>query len=147
MTEPQHDPIVGKIIGAAIRVHSALGPGLLESAYQACLAFEVAQTGLHVAREVGIPLQYGEVRLDCGYRLDLVVDHDVIVEVKSVEKLLPIHSAQVMTYLRLTGARRGLLFNFNAPTIRAGLRSFIGPGKQVPPDKRKTWPSETLPTP
>ena len=134
MSNPERDPIVGQIIGAAIKVHRALGPGLLESPYTDCLEHELRKIGLHVQREVPVPLMYDGIALDCCYRLDLVVDRDVIVEVKSVESLLPIHDAQILTYLRLTDARQALLLNFNAPTLKAGLRSFLGRGKQVPPD-------------
>src|SRR5690349_15683287 len=113
MTELVRDPLVETILGAAIRVHRALGPGLLESAYQTCLAYEFAKQRLRFQREMPIPLHYEEVRLDCAYRVDFAVEPGVLVEVKSVECLLPIHTAQVMTYLRLTDARFLLLFNFN----------------------------------
>ena len=132
MTVVDRDPIAGRIIGSAIRVHRRLGPGLLESPYKACLEYDLTQHGLRVAREVAVPIVYDGVKLDCGFRLDLMVDGDVIVEVKSVAQLAPIHSAQVMTYLRLTGARRALLFNFNAVTIKAGMKSFLGRGRSVP---------------
>jgi len=137
VTGAQHDRVVGTIISAAIRVHDSLGPGLLESAYQACLSFEMTSAGLQVETQVPLPLKYGSVELECGYRLDFVVDRDIIIEVKSVETVLPIHKAQVMTYVRLTGARRGLLFNFNESSLKAGLHSFLGPGNKVPEDKRK----------
>ena len=132
MPDVQRDPIANEIIGGAIEVHRELGPGLLESAYQACLAHELLERGLIVERQVPVPVFFKGIRLDCGYRLDLLVNSDVIVEVKSVERLLPIHDAQVLTYLRLTGARRVLLLNFNELTLKQGLRSFLGPGKKVP---------------
>ena len=127
--------VVESIIGAAIRVHRALGPGLLESAYKTCLSYEFVKLGLKFNREVPVPIVYEEARLDCGYRLDLLVDSSIVVEVKSVEKLLPIHTAQVMTYLRLTGARHLLLFNFNCLTLKEGLKSFVGTGSPVPMDR------------
>jgi GxxExxY protein len=133
MTDIQRDPIAGEIIAAAVDVHRVLGPGLLESAYQTCLAYELVQRGLRVERQVPVPVTYKGVHLDCGYRLDLLVGADIIVEVKSVEKLAPIHTAQVLTYLRLTGARRALLLNFNGLRLKDGLRSYLGYGKQTPP--------------
>lgn len=125
------------VIGAAIKVHRALGPGLLESTYQACLIHEVTRQGLRVRREVAVPVVFDGVSLDCGYRLDLLVEEQLIVEVKSVERLMPIHTAQVLTYLKLTGARIALLLNFNSLTLKAGLKTFVGPGNEVPP---KPWP-------
>ena len=132
MAETQRDPVVHEIISAAIAVHRSLGPGLLESSYKQPLAYEFVQRGLSFRAEMTVPLIYRNIRMDCGYRLDFLVNDAVIVEVKSVDKLLPIHSAQVMTYLRLTGAKRALLFNFNDLTLKAGLRSFIGKGTHVP---------------
>jgi len=129
MAEFQADPLVGAVIGAAIEVHHVLGPGLLESAYQSCMVYELLQRGILVEREVAVPVVYKETRLDCGYRVDLRVGGDVIVEIKCVEKLLPIHTAQVLTYLRLSGARRALLMNFNGLTLKEGLRSFLGKGE------------------
>jgi GxxExxY protein len=131
MPNVQYDPVVSEVIEAAIRVHRVLGPGLLESPYQACLAHALIRKGLRVERQVPVPVVFEDIRLDCGYRLDLVVERDVIIEVKSVDKLVPIHTAQVLTYLRLTGARRALLLNFNGLTLKEGIRSFLG-GKQVP---------------
>ncbi len=114
--------ISGAIIGAAIEVHKALGPGLLESAYEACLAYELVQQGYKVEQQKPLPLVYKEVRLDCGYRLDLLVEDAVIVEVKSVEELAPIHSAQILSYLRLSGCTLGLLINFNVDRLIKGVR-------------------------
>jgi GxxExxY protein len=122
----KYDPVVDRIIGAAIKVHRALGPGLLESSYETCLEYELKRCGLGTRRQVAIPLVYEDIHLDCGYRVDLIVADEVIVEVKSVEALKPIHSAQVITYLRLTKARHALLFNFNEVTLKKGLRSFVG---------------------
>jgi GxxExxY protein len=111
-----------KVIGACIEVHRQLGPGLLESAYEHCLAFELQQLGLRFERQRPVPVAYKGMLLDHGYRLDLVVEEEVVVEIKATERLLPIHEAQVLTYLRLTGLRTGLLVNFGAETLRTGLR-------------------------
>jgi GxxExxY protein len=127
-----HDPVVEDIIGASIKIHRALGPGLLESSYEHCLEYELRKRRLVVQRQVPVPLIYEDVRLDCGYRVDLIVDGDIIVEVKSIDALKGIHSAQMLTYLRLTGARHGLLMNFNCTTLKQGLKSFVGRGKSVP---------------
>ncbi len=125
-------PTTSAVIEAAIKVHRVLGPGLLESVYQGCLAYELALRKIRFRREVAIPVLYEGVRLDCGFRTDLLVDDDLIVEVKSVERLLPIHTAQVLTHLRLTGARQALLLNFGQLTLMAGLRSYLGSGNNVP---------------
>ncbi|HMP75877.1 MAG TPA: GxxExxY protein [Kiritimatiellia bacterium] len=117
--------ITEQIIGAAIEVHRALGPGLLESAYEASLVHELELRNARVARQVQLPLHYKSVQLDCGYRMDLVVEDLVIVEVKAVEDLLPIHEAQLLTYLRLTDLRAGLLINFNVPTLKQGVRRLV----------------------
>jgi GxxExxY protein len=108
------------IIGTAIKVHRALGPGLLESAYLACLVYELLQRGYKALREVPLPLVYRDVKLDCGYRLDLLVNNAVIVEVKSVESLAPIHEAQLLSYLKLADYKVGLLLNFNAKMLKHG---------------------------
>jgi GxxExxY protein len=118
-------PTVDSIIGCAIKVHKALGPGLLESAYQACLAYELVRSGLTVEREIALPLTYGDVRLDCGYRVDFRINKEVILEVKSVERVLPIHKAQLLTYLRLAHVGQGLLLNFHAPLLRHGICSVV----------------------
>lgn len=117
--------ITENIIGAAIEVHRALGPGLLESAYEACLAFELSRRGLNVASQKPVPLVYQGVRLDCGYRIDLHVEGLVVVEIKSVDALAPIHEAQVLSYLKLSGSKVGLLINFNVTVLRDGIRRFI----------------------
>ena len=121
-TETQRDPLTEKVIGAAIEVHRTLGPGLLESAYEECVAYELANAGLNVARQVGLPVQYKGVGLECGYRIDLMVNDSLIVELKTVEALLPIHEAQLLTYLKLSGISTGLLINFNVPVLKDGLR-------------------------
>jgi GxxExxY protein len=120
--EAKLNKITGDIIGAAIEVHRALGPGLLESAYEACSAYELVQQGLKVEQQKPIPVVYKEIRLDCGYRLDLLVENEVIVEVKSVDELAPIHSAQLLSYLRLSGCKVGLLINFNVEILKHGIR-------------------------
>lgn len=110
------------MIGACIEVHRHLGPGLLESAYETCAAHELSLRGLRFDRQRAVPLDYKGVRLDCGYRLDLVVEEAIVVEIKSVDRLLRIHEAQLLTYLRLTGLRIGLLVNFRETTLKNGLR-------------------------
>src|SRR5262245_51695159 len=111
------DGVTNAIIGAAIEVHRYIGLGLLESAYQACLCRELGERGLTGRREVPLPIEYKGEILDCGYRIDLIVESTVIVEIKSVESLQPIHEAQVITYLKLAGLRTGLLFNFNVQSL------------------------------
>ena len=113
------------IIGAAIEVHKVLGPGMLESAYQAALSREFALRGLDFKREVSLPVSYKGVLLDCGYRLDFVVQNKVVVELKAVDKIGTIHIAQLLTYLRLSGKRLGLLLNFNVPKMRDGIRRLV----------------------
>ena len=122
VTEAQRDPLTERVIGAAIEVHRSLGPGLLESAYEECLCYELHVAGLTYRRQVDLPVTYKSVRLDCGYRMDLVVEERLVMELKTVEKILPIHEAQLLTYLRLSGIRTGLLVNFNTPALRQGLK-------------------------
>jgi GxxExxY protein len=129
LTETSLNRITGIIIAAAIAVHRALGPGLLESAYIACLIFELRRRGLKVEEQRPVPLTYCGVKLDCAYRLDLVVEDLVIVEVKALEKFAPIHTAQMLTYLRLTGCSVGLLLNFNAPVLKEGLKRVLNTSK------------------
>jgi GxxExxY protein len=116
-----HSPITGDILSAAFEVHRELGPGLLESAYQACLCHELSCRGLSFRTEVPLPVRYKDVRLECGYRIDLVVEDKIAVELKSVDKILPIHQAQLLTYLRLSGLRVGLLMNFNVRMLKDGI--------------------------
>ena len=126
MTEKERvNCITENIIGAAIQVHRVLGPGLLESAYEACLAFELAKRGLKLEQQKPLPLIYEQVKLECGYRIDLLVDESVVVEVKSVDALAPIHEAQVMSYLKLSGCKVGLLINFNVRVLKDGIRRFV----------------------
>jgi len=117
--------ITETIIGSAIAVHKSLGPGLLESAYETCLAFELADHGLSVERQKALPIIYRDVKLDCGYRLDLLVEKKVIVELKAIDQLLPIHSAQLLSYLQLSGCKVGLLINFNVKILTNGLCRII----------------------
>lgn len=114
-----------KVIGCAMKVHSALGPGLLESAYQECLCFELLRAGLDVEKQKPMPLVYSEVKLDCGYRVDVMVEKRLILEIKSVEALNDIHLAQVLTYLRLANCRLALLMNFNVLHLRDGIRRVV----------------------
>jgi GxxExxY protein len=121
----EDNAITERIIGCAIKVHKSLGPGLLESAYQACLYYELVKSGLSVEKEKPLPLVYEEVKLDCGYRMDLVIEKRIIVEVKSVDTLTDIHLAQVLTYLKLNNNRFGLLINFNVLKLKYGIKRII----------------------
>src|SRR3977135_2947510 len=123
--EEGKDPRTSPIIGAAIEVHRHLGPGLLESAYEECLCYEIDQSGLSFRRQVALPIVYKAVRLDCGYRMDIVVQDQVIVELKTVERFRPIHEAQMLTYLKLSGIRIGLLLNFNTSFFKDGIRRML----------------------
>jgi GxxExxY protein len=113
------------IIGCALKVHKALGPGLLESAYEVCLLYELAKLGLKVECQKGLPLIYEEVNLECGYRLDLLVEGKVIVELKAIESLTSLHTAQVLTYLKLSNCKLGLLINFNVPLLKDGIKRLV----------------------
>ena len=113
------------VLGAAIEVHKALGPGLLESACESCLYRELQLRGIQVVRQVPLPIVYKDVHLDCGYRMDLVIDDNLVVEVKSVDALAPIHEAQILTYLRFARLPLGLLINFNVLRLKEGIRRFI----------------------
>ena len=117
--------VTREIIGAAIAVHRELGPGLLESAYETCLAYELTQRGLRVEQQKPLPVVYREVHLECGYRLDLVVEDTVIVELKSVENLAAVHQAQVLSYLRLANRQVGLLINFNEKVLMNGVHRLV----------------------
>ena len=111
-----------KIIGCAMRVHSQLGPGLLESVYEECLCHAMSKAGIPFKRQVAVPVTFEGIKLDCGFRLDLLVDERVVVEVKAVDHLIPVHNAQLVTYLKLSGISTGLLLNFNVPHMRDGIR-------------------------
>ena len=116
--------ISGQIVDAAMKVHSAIGPGLLESAYEACLLFELHRRGLKAARQVELPVVYDGVRIDVGYRLDLLVEDSVVVELKAVEEISPVHKAQIISYLKLGGYKLGLLINFNVLHLKDGITRF-----------------------
>jgi GxxExxY protein len=121
-TEDQRDPRTSSIIAAAIDVHRCLGPGLLESAYEECLCHELRLRGRSFRRQVELPVSYKGLQLDCGYKIDLVVDDAVILELKCGESILPVHEAQLLTYLKLSGKRVGLLINFNVQLLTQGIR-------------------------
>ena len=116
------DEISKNIIGAAIDVHRILGPGLLESAYEACLCHELELRNIRFAKQAAIPVRYKDVSLECGYRADLLVEDKIVVELKSVEKLMPIHDAQLLSYLKLTNCTVGLLINFNVTILKQGIK-------------------------
>ncbi len=113
--------ITERIIGAAIEVHKVMGPGLMESAYEECLCRELALRGIGAERQLPLPVEYKGIRLDCGYRLDLLVEKSVVVEIKSLSSIEPIHEAQLLTYLKLGGWRLGLLVNFNVAVLKDGI--------------------------
>jgi GxxExxY protein len=121
----QDNKLTEVIIGAAINVHKELGPGLLESAYEACLVNDLQERGLKVEQQKPIPLIYKNVKLDCGYRLDLLVEDRIIVEIKTVEAIAPVHKAQILSYLHLTGLRTGLLINFHVALLKDGIKRYI----------------------
>ena len=121
----REDVLSNEIIGAAIEVHRCLGPGLLESAYEECLGHELAGRGVQFERQKSLPIPYKGEILDCGYRLDLVVEGLVVLELKAVDRLEPIHTAQMLTYLKLSQLRLGLLINFNVPTLRSGVKRVV----------------------
>ena len=130
------DRLTDEIIGSAIEVHRSLGPGLLESAYETCLAYELGQRGINVERQKSLPVMYREVKLEAGYRLDLLVDGLVIVEVKAVDHLLPIHHAQLISYLRLSGCSLGFLINFNVKLLKNGIRRLVNNYPDTPRPRR-----------
>jgi len=121
----EFDPLSRKVIGCAIDVHRALGPGLLENAYEQCLAHELKLNGIECYLQKPIPVSYKGVNLDCGYRIDMLVNDLLIVELKSVERLLPIHEAQLLTYMRLAKLSVGLLINFNVKYLKNGIKRFV----------------------
>ena len=122
MTENE---IATMVVDAALRIHKTLGPGLLESVYQATLEFELQKRGFRVSQQVGLPVHYEGLKLKLGFRVDLIVDHKVIIEIKSVEALVPVHKKQLLTYLRLTDLRLGLLINFNVELIKDGIQRVV----------------------
>lgn len=117
--------LTDKVIGCAIEVHRHLGPGLLESAYEECICRELGLRSIAFRRQVPLPIVYKGANLDCAYRMDVVVEDRVVVEIKSVEKLLPLHEAQLLTYLKLSGKQVGLLFNFNVPALKSGMKRLV----------------------
>ena len=117
----EHDSLTEQVIGAAIEVHRVLGPGLLESTYEACLVHELGLRGISALRQVPLPVEYKGARVECGYRIDVLVEGQVIVELKAVNKSTPIDESQLITYLKLSGHRRGLLINFNVRLLKDGL--------------------------
>jgi GxxExxY protein len=126
MLAPQaNDLLTERIIGFAIEVHRQLGPGLLESAYEECLCYELRQGGLVFRRQVPLPVVHKAIRLDCGYPMDIVVEEKAVLELKTVERLIPVHDAQLLTYLKLSGLRVGLLLNFNSPVLKDGIRRLV----------------------
>ncbi|RCX33399.1 GxxExxY protein [Thioalbus denitrificans] len=118
----EFDALSRRVIGCALEVHKELGPGLLESAYERCLAYELAQRGLAFAQKQEVAIRYKSLLLDCAYRVDLIVGSSLIVELKSVERLMPIHEAQLLSYMKATSIGTGLLINFNVPLLRQGIR-------------------------
>jgi GxxExxY protein len=129
----QPGDLTGRIIAAAVEVHRALGPGLLESSYRVCLQHELSLRGMEVESERPVPILYRGVRLECGYRLDMVVEGRVVLELKAVASLQPIHVAQLVTYLRLTELELGLLLNFNVPLMKDGIRRVVRGGRSGVP--------------
>jgi len=120
-TDASINALTWRIISCAMKVHTALGPGLLESAYLACLVYELRQAGLRVETEVKVPITYAGISLECGFRIDIVVEGLIVVELKCVEAVLPVHEAQLLTYIRLARKPYGLLFNFNVPHLKQGI--------------------------
>ena len=119
------EELANTIIGAAIRVHRVLGPGLLESAYQKCLEYELIKMKLGVECELLLPIQYETVRIDSGYRIDMLIEKNIIIENKTVERILPIHEAQLLTYLKMQDCRLGFLFNWNVPIMKDGIKRMV----------------------
>jgi GxxExxY protein len=129
--DPAINAITDRIIGACIDVHKELGPGLLESAYEECVCHLLSIAGMPFERQVSVPVQFRGIRLDCGYRLDIVAARTVVVELKAIERIAPVHEAQVLTYLKLSGYPVGLLVNFNVPVLKAGIRRIIHQPQQT----------------
>ena len=119
------DQLTAAVIGAGIEVHRTLGPGLFESVYEECLAWELEHRGLRVQRQASVPVAYKGIKLEASYRVDLLVEEKLVVEVKAVERILPVHDAQVLTYMRMSGTPVGLLLNFNTPVLKDGIKRFV----------------------
>ena len=122
---PHRNDLTHAVIGMAIEVHRELGPGLLESAYEECLAYELTQSSLKFLRQHPVPIKYKGLELDCGYRLDLLIQDELVIELKSVDELLPVFDAQVLTYMKLSEKRLGPLINFNVPMVKMGIKRFV----------------------
>jgi GxxExxY protein len=131
MMHARYEEICKAVLDAAFRVHRELGPGLLESAYEACLVNDLVEQGYQVERQKHLPVRYRGLKIDCGYRIDLLIDGLVIVEVKSVAQALPIHTAQTITYLRLSGCKVALLINFNVQLLKTGIRRLLNGDPEV----------------
>ena len=121
----EQDLSTGKVIGCMIEVHRTLGPGLLESTYHQCLARELNLNGIHFIMEYPLPVEYKGIQLDCGYRIDLLIDNEMIVELKAVDSIKEIHKAQLLTYMKLSGIGKGLLVNFNVKRLKDGIQRFV----------------------
>ncbi|MDE0537252.1 MAG: GxxExxY protein [Rhodospirillales bacterium] len=121
----ENDPLTQTVIGLAIEVHKQLGPGLLESAYEACLCYELSEKGISFDRQVDLPVSYKSIKIGAGYRLDIVVENKLIIELKTVERILPVHESQLLTYLKLSGIRTGLILNFNSAVLKDGIRRLV----------------------
>ena len=121
----QTNELTEKIIGCAIEVHKLLGPGLLESAYEECLAYELKAIGLNIERQKAVPVVYKEIKLECGYRIDILVENQVVIELKTVDAFNPVHQAQILTYMKFATKKIGLLINFNVTLLKNGIKRFI----------------------
>ena len=123
---PEHDIVARQIVDAAFSIHKTLGPGLLESVYEQCLAYELRSRSLQVECQVALPVRYRDIQIEIGFRMDLIVNDLILVEVKATERIIPVHEAQLLTYLKFSGKHLGLLINFNVPLIKDGIRRLIG---------------------
>ena len=121
----EFDQLSGQVIGCALQVHKILGPGMLESAYEECMTYELISNGLEVYRQKPVPIVYKQIKLECGYRLDILVNHKIIVELKSIEAIAPVHEAQILTYMRFSKINIGLLINFNVTSLKNGIKRYV----------------------
>jgi GxxExxY protein len=121
----EFDPLSNRVIGCALNVHSALGPGLLESAYERCLSYELSAADIKFQVQYPLPLIYKGIKIDCGYRADLLIENQLLIELKSIDKTLPIHEAQLLTYMKIAKVRIGLLINFNVKQLKTGIKRFV----------------------
>jgi GxxExxY protein len=121
----EFDELSNKVIGCALEVHKRLGPGLLESAYERCLSFELLSANIRHSIQKELPIDYKTIKLDCGYRIDMLIENDIIMELKSVDRIMPIHEAQILTYMKLSGIKIGLLINFNVCLLKDGIKRFV----------------------